>query len=306
MIMCSRAMLPLDNLIPDGVQLVTLVNSPGTGAGNGAANPAPAPPASSSAAAPAPTANPPANNNNNNNNNNNAGGGNATGFQAQNARDAQALNQQFASLTVGSACTVGQVACLSDGSFAQCPFGTFVATPCAGGTQCMALPLVNRVGTSVTCTTAEDAARRFEAAGVSGGATGRQAAAPAPAPAPAPTTPAAPPAGNNNNNNNNAGSGNATGFQAQNARNAQALNQQFASLTVGSACTVGQVACLSDGSFAQCPNGTFVSTPCAGGTQCIALPLVNSVGTSVTCTTLDDAARRFEAAGVSGGFNGSQ
>jgi hypothetical protein len=108
------------------------------------------------------------------------------------------------------------------------------------------------------------------------------------APAPAPTTPAT-----------------GTGFQLQNALDAQALNVGFESLAEGSACTVGENACVGN-NFAQCPFGTFVSTPCAGGTKCLALPLVNKAGTSITCTTDADAAGRFAAAGASGGFNGRQ
>jgi len=97
----------------------------------------------------------------------------------------------------------------------------------------------------------------------------------------------------------------ASGFQEQNGKDAQALNVQFATLTEGTSCTPGFVACV-DGKFAQCPFGTVqISTACAAGTSCFALPLVNSPGTSVTCTTDDDAASRFAAAGVSGGFDGN-
>lgn len=67
-------------------------------------------------------------------------------------------------------------------------------------------------------------------------------------------------------------------FTLQNGLDAQALNAQFSSLTAGSACTPGESACVSGG-FAQCVNGVFVSTPCAGGLSCVALPLVNSPGT---------------------------
>ncbi|KAG6906390.1 hypothetical protein DXG01_014156 [Tephrocybe rancida] len=134
-----------DGPVPDGVQLNTLVQSPGSGA---ATSGAPATPASAappvtpsstqapdagtvatvdagSAAPPAPA---------------------AGGFQLQNGKDAEALNAQFASLSASSACTDGEQACVA-GGFAQCVGGKFVTTQCAGGTICAALPLVNKPGT---------------------------------------------------------------------------------------------------------------------------------------------------------------
>lgn len=42
------------------------------------------------------------------------------------------------------------------------------------------------------------------------------------------------------------------------------ISQQFASLTASSPCTAGQNACVGT-QFAQCVNGHFVLTPCAGG-----------------------------------------
>ena len=65
----------------------------------------------------------------------------------------------------------------------------------------------------------------------------------------------------------------------------------------------GQNACV-DGGFAQCVGGEFVITPCAGGLQCVALPLVNKPGTSITCDTLADALARIAATGASGGLTG--
>jgi len=159
--------------IADGTQLDAIVDSPGNvSQGNNNANTTPpqavvTPPAESSSAPPpatttpittsttTPVADPPANN--------------ASGFQQQNGKDAQALNVQFSTLAEGASCTPGFVGCV-DGKFAQCPFGTVqISTACAAGTTCLALPLVNSPGTSVTCTTEDDAARRFAAAGVSGG-----------------------------------------------------------------------------------------------------------------------------------------
>lgn len=67
-------------------------------------------------------------------------------------------------------------------------------------------------------------------------------------------------------------------FTHQNGLDAQKLNAQFATLSGSSSCTPGQNACVR-GAFAQCVAGTFVTTPCAGGLTCVALPLVNSPGT---------------------------
>lgn len=67
--------------------------------------------------------------------------------------------------------------------------------------------------------------------------------------------------------------------------------------------TDGDQACL-DGGFAQCVGGSFVVNQCAGGTQCFALPLVNKAGTSLACTTQDDALSRIQATGAQGGIDG--
>ena len=48
-----------------------------------------------------------------------------------------------------------------------------------------------------------------------------------------------------------------------------------------------------DGGFAQCVGGTFVNLGCGATLQCFALPLVNSAGTSIACTTEADAAARI-------------
>ncbi|KAJ3806066.1 hypothetical protein F5876DRAFT_50699 [Lentinula aff. lateritia] len=94
-----------------------------------------------------------------------------------------------------------------------------------------------------------------------------------------------------------------SGFALSNGQAAQALNAQFASLTASSTCTDGQNACVN-GAFAQCVGGKFETTQCAGGTTCAALPLVNSAGTSITCTTTADAEARIAATGATGGITG--
>ncbi|KIM62460.1 hypothetical protein SCLCIDRAFT_1215043 [Scleroderma citrinum Foug A] len=93
-------------------------------------------------------------------------------------------------------------------------------------------------------------------------------------------------------------------FLLSNGQAAQQLNAQFASLTSSSPCTDGKNACVQ-GSFAQCVSGSFVLESCGATLTCAALPLVNSAGTSITCTTLSQAEARIAATGATGGFTGS-
>ncbi|KAI0072368.1 hypothetical protein K474DRAFT_1667906 [Panus rudis PR-1116 ss-1] len=85
----------------------------------------------------------------------------------------------------------------------------------------------------------------------------------------------------------------------KNGQDAIALNDKFKTLTADSTCDAGENACIGD-AFAQCVNGKFVTTPCGPGTVCAALPLVNSAGTSVTCTTAQDRDARIAATGATG------
>ncbi|KAL5518696.1 hypothetical protein ACEPAH_379 [Sanghuangporus vaninii] len=87
-------------------------------------------------------------------------------------------------------------------------------------------------------------------------------------------------------------------FQRQNGEDAINQNQQFASLTADSACNTGDNACVNQ-EFAQCVDGKFILTPCGSGLICAALPLVNSQGTTVTCTTQSDLETRIAATGAS-------
>ncbi|KAF9456327.1 hypothetical protein BDZ94DRAFT_1135610, partial [Collybia nuda] len=89
----------------------------------------------------------------------------------------------------------------------------------------------------------------------------------------------------------------------QNALDAQKLNAKFATLKATDSCKDGEMGCVNS-SFAQCVSGKWVLTPCAAGNSCFALPLVNKVGTSLSCDSPTDAASRFDNAGVSGGING--
>lgn len=192
-------------------------------------------------------------------------------FTLQNGKDAQALNAKFATLSAASSCTSGENACIN-GAFAQCSNGRFVTMPCAGGLTCVALPLVNSAGTSITCDTEADAAARIANTGATGGISGRSLKSRA-------------------------------AFTLQNGQDAQKLNAQFETLTASSPCTDGQNACVQ-GNFAQCVAGKFTTMPCSGGLSCVALPLVNSPGTSITCDTQADAAARISATGATGGISG--
>ncbi|KAL0953726.1 hypothetical protein HGRIS_004916 [Hohenbuehelia grisea] len=98
-------------------------------------------------------------------------GADSSDFKLQNGKDAQALNAKFASLTASSPCSEGDNACV-DGGFAQCVGGKFAVTTCAAGLRCAALPLVNKPGTSIACTTEADAEARIAASGATGGVTG--------------------------------------------------------------------------------------------------------------------------------------
>ncbi|KAF9260568.1 hypothetical protein L218DRAFT_872014, partial [Marasmius fiardii PR-910] len=95
----------------------------------------------------------------------------ANDVQKQNALDAQKLNAAFANLKETDSCQDGTTACIS-GGFAQCVQSKWQVTPCSVGTECFALPLVNKEGTSLSCDTADNAATRFKDAGVDGGAAG--------------------------------------------------------------------------------------------------------------------------------------
>jgi len=74
------------------------------------------------------------------------------------------------------------------------------------------------------------------------------------------------------------------------------LNNRFMSLTETSPCTTGS-ACIN-GQFAQCVNGQYVLSACTPGLTCAAVPLVNSLGTRVTCTKHADLVARIAARGV--------
>ncbi|KAI1784686.1 hypothetical protein LXA43DRAFT_901204 [Ganoderma leucocontextum] len=94
-------------------------------------------------------------------------------------------------------------------------------------------------------------------------------------------------------------------FTLKNGQDALALNDKFKTLTPNSSCKGGEDACVND-QFAQCVNGKFTLTSCAGGLICAALPLVNSAGTSVTCTTAADRDARIAATGAKAAAGGEK
>ncbi|TFY70109.1 hypothetical protein EVJ58_g47 [Rhodofomes roseus] len=89
-----------------------------------------------------------------------------------------------------------------------------------------------------------------------------------------------------------------SGFALQNGQQAIAQNAQFATLTANLSCETGTDACVEQ-KFAQCVSGSYVLQSCGSGEICAALPLVNSAGTSITCTTQDDLQQRIAATGAS-------
>jgi hypothetical protein len=127
-------------------------------------------------------------------------------FDLANGQQAIKENASFKTLTASSSCTAGQDACVT-GQFAQCVSGKFVLQPCAGGTVCASLPLVNKPGTSITCDTQADVDARIAATGATDAGSGSGASAAAPpasgtspdstAAAAATSSAAAPPPGNN-------------------------------------------------------------------------------------------------------------
>ncbi|KAH8100290.1 hypothetical protein BXZ70DRAFT_180759 [Cristinia sonorae] len=83
-----------------------------------------------------------------------------------------------------------------------------------------------------------------------------------------------------------------------NGRQAVVLNDRFKSFNTSTPCTNGETACIG-GSFGLCVHGRFSVARCPTTTSCFALPLTDSIGTSVACTTERDMIARIEATGVS-------
>ncbi|CAI2161698.1 8617_t:CDS:2 [Funneliformis geosporum] len=88
-----------------------------------------------------------------------------------NADNAEALTAKFSTFTPAQACQVNEIACIGD-VFAKCATvlkdGKFVnefqLQACGGGLICIVAPLVNKCGTSITCSTEEDRISRLDQA----------------------------------------------------------------------------------------------------------------------------------------------
>jgi len=85
-------------------------------------------------------------------------------FSQKNGDDAIALNRKFKSLKNNASCQDGEIACI-EGKFGQCIGGRFKLQACGAGTTCAALPLVNKAGTSIACTSQSDVDSRIAATG---------------------------------------------------------------------------------------------------------------------------------------------
>ncbi|RGB34177.1 hypothetical protein C1646_654001 [Rhizophagus diaphanus] len=190
-------------------------------------------------------------------------------FRPANADKAEQLTKEFAKLTKDSPCENNAQACVED-QFAQCVGGKFQLNSCGGGElKCVVLPLVNKPGTSITCSTEADRlARLADAHGGNGDGNNLKT----------------PPAN---------GDGNLADIRKQNAADAKALQKKFDALKPDDKCNDNDVACV-DNKFAQCSGGKFALSDCASGTICAALPLVLKKGTTVACTTEADRDARLK------------
>ncbi|KAH9829961.1 uncharacterized protein C8Q71DRAFT_384598 [Rhodofomes roseus] len=236
-------------------------------------------------------------------------------FLLSNGQMAQQQNAQFATMTANDTCDEGTDACVS-GQFAQCVSGSYVMQSCGASLSCFALPLVNKAGTSITCTTESDAASRIANTGATGGVSGdgSSSSSSSGAASSAVASPSAAPTANTEiamaatssaaAASSTSSSSSGSGFLLSNGQQAQQQNAQFSSLSASSACDDGSEACVG-GQFAQCVGGSYVTQTCGASLSCFALPLVNKAGTSITCTTQDDAASRIANTGATGGVTGN-
>jgi len=255
-------------------------------------------------------------------------------FSLENGKEAQQRNFNFANLTAGDACSVGEDACI-DGAVALCDQGKFVTVTC-GSLQCFALPLVNKPGTVVTCATEQEAAARIAATGATGGiavdnnidlkqgapnsstaavSNSSTVAAPNSSTVAAPNTPTETTPASVSAPSPSASKSPAPpvrkplsfipihGFTLQNGLDAQQENAKSSTLDANSPCDEGETTCVGS-DLGQCSGGKFIITQCAPTTRCFVLPLVNKRGTSPSCTTEGDAAARIAATGATGGIQG--
>ena len=180
----------------------------------------------------------------------------SSSFLLANGEDAQQQNAEFATLTANSSCTgkrtvafrypsasvlthifsvEGEDACVN-GEFAQCISGAYVLQSCGSGLSCYALPLVNSVGTSITCTTESDAETRIAATGATGGVTGSNSSSASSSVAVASSS-ATSSAAATSATASAVSAASSSNFLLANGQQAQQQNAEFASLTESSSCT---------------------------------------------------------------------
>jgi len=85
-------------------------------------------------------------------------------FTKQNGLDAIALNKKFTGLTATTTCKDGEDACVNN-QLAQCVGTSFVLEKCGSKEICAALPLTNKAGTEVRCTTQSELDARIKETG---------------------------------------------------------------------------------------------------------------------------------------------
>lgn len=188
-------------------------------------------------------------------------------FLQQNGPAAKALNDQYASLTTSSPCNDGDVACIG-GQFANCYQNHYFTFSCPSDWTCAAIPNEWDVGTTTTCDSNDNIAWRFSQAGIS--ETKRSLPQPE--------------------------ARSLSQLQA-NGPAAKALNQEYATLTVNSTCTDGDVACVQ-GQYARCYQSRYLTWSCPSDWTCQALPNEWSSGTTTTCDYGPDAQSRLQEAGA--------
>jgi len=186
-------------------------------------------------------------------------------YLQQNGPAAEALNNQYASLTPDSSCTDGEDACVQ-GKFGHCYQGRYLTYSCPNDWECAAIPNEWSVGTTTTCDSISDINWRNQQAGISKRAVKTVQAR------------------------------SLAQLQA-NGPAAKALNEQYATLTTSSTCTDGEIACVQ-GQFGHCYQGRYLTYSCPTDWTCQALPNEWSNGTTTTCDYGPDAQWRLSEAGA--------
>jgi len=208
---------------------------------------------------------------------------------------AQELEASKSRNTVGQACTPRTMVCLGTDNYGFCDNGKIVL----GGTcarlelSCFNVPLLERVGTTVTCMSKTEFDQRLEAALDSDA--GNNASGSIPIASPVQRSPSPAPAKSPSPANSPVSTGN---FKKDNGVLAQQLEATKDQNVAGQPCENGsKPICLGGSGVGLCGNGKILATaPCAGGLQCFNAPLVNKPGTEPTCMSEEEFARRLATA----------